>query len=398
MTRLWDKGAPLDEQVLRYTAGEDFALDERLVRFDVEASIAHVQMLCARGLLGQSDLDAIRSGLLALADEHARGLWHIELADEDGQTALERRLTERIGPAGGRVHLGRSRNDQVLTAIRLYLREVVAALAAGAERIAGALDALGERHAGVALPGYTHMQQAMPSSVALWTGGFAAEIRDDAAGLRAALRRVSSSPLGSAAGYGTPGLMLDREATASALGFASVQTPVTAVQLSRGKAEAHLLFEITLLMQDLGRFAADVLLFYTQEFGFLELPDAFTTGSSIMPQKRNPDLFELVRGRAAAAHACLAEVLGVCAKLPSGYQRDLQLIKAPLFRGIDLAAATLEVLPPAIGAMRFRSERVRLDPAIHAAEQAYALVASEGISFREAYRRVAKELKELKDR
>src|SRR5690348_13415740 len=149
MTRLWDKGAPLDEQVLRYTAGEDFALDERLVRFDVEASIAHVQMLCARGLLGQSDLDAIRSGLLALADEHARGLWHIELADEDGQTALERRLTERIGPAGGRVHLGRSRNDQVLTAIRLYLREVVAALAAGAERIAGALDALGERHAGV---------------------------------------------------------------------------------------------------------------------------------------------------------------------------------------------------------------------------------------------------------
>src|SRR6185437_6873644 len=337
MTRLWDKGAPLDEQVLRYTAGEDFALDERLVRFDVEASIAHVQMLCARGLLGQSDFDAIRSGLLTLADEHARGLWRIELGDEDGQTALERRLTERIGPAGGRVHLGRSRNDQVLTAIRLYLREVVGALAAGAERIASALDALGERHAGVALPGYTHMQQAMPSSVALWTGGFAAEIRDDAAGLRAALRRVSSSPLGSAAGYGTPGLMLDREATASALGFASVQTPVTAVQLSRGKAEAHLLFEITLLMQDLGRFAADVLLFYTQEFGFLELPDAFTTGSSIMPQKRNPDLFELVRGRAAAAHACLAEVLGVCAKLPSGYQRDLQLIKAPLFRGIDLA-------------------------------------------------------------
>src|SRR6185437_1382261 len=183
MTRLWDKGAPLDERVLRFTAGEDFALDERLVRFDVEASIAHAQMLYSLGLLARNDYDAIRFGLLALADEHSRGLWRIELADEDGQTALERRLTERIGPAGGRVHLGRSRNDQVLAAIRLYLRDAVDGLSDGALGVAEALDALGERHAGVALPGYTHMQQAMPSSVGLWTGGFAAEIRDDAAGL-----------------------------------------------------------------------------------------------------------------------------------------------------------------------------------------------------------------------
>src|SRR6185437_16968383 len=206
MTRLWDKGAPLDEQVLRYTAGEDFALDERLVRFDVEASIAHVQMLCARGLLGQSDLDAIRSGLLTLADEHARGLWRIELGDEDGQTALERRLTERIGPAGGRVHLGRSRNDQVLTAIRLYLREVIEELRSGALTVAAALDRLAAREQSTPLPGYTHMQQAMPSSVQLWAGGFAAEIRDDAEALRLVRRRADLSPLGSAAGYGTPGL------------------------------------------------------------------------------------------------------------------------------------------------------------------------------------------------
>jgi argininosuccinate lyase len=393
LTRLWEKGAPLDERVLRFTAGGDYALDERLVRHDVRASIAHAEMLCERGLLSRTDLDAIRSGLSALAEEHARGEWRIELADEDGQTALERRLTERIGPAGGRVHLGRSRNDQVLTAIRLYLREVIEELATAAERVAASLDALGARHPGLVLPGYTHMQQAMPSSVALWAGGFAAEVRDDAAGLRAVLRRVSSSPLGSAAGYGTPGLPLDREATAQALGFAGPQLPVTAVQLSRGKAESQLLLELALLMQDLGRLAADVLLFYTQEFGFLELPEAFTTGSSIMPQKRNPDVFELVRARTATAHACLDEVLGICAKLPSGYQRDLQLIKAPLFRGIDLAAETLDILPPAIDAMRFRPERIELDPAIHAAEQAYALVASEGIPFREAYRRIAKQLR-----
>ncbi len=393
MTRLWDKGAPLDERVLRYTAGEDHALDERLVRYDVQASIAHAEMLCAQGLLARSDFESIRSGLLALADEHARGLWRIELADEDGQTALERRLTERIGPAGGRVHLGRSRNDQVLTALRLYLRDVIEALSAGAERVARALDALGSRHTGVMLPGYTHMQQAMPSSVALWAGGFAAELRDDAAGVRQVARRAGLSPLGSAAGYGTPGLPLDREATAAALGFAAAHAPVTAVQLSRGKAEAQLLFELALLMQDLGRFAADVLLFYTREFGFLELPEAFTTGSSIMPQKRNPDVFELVRARTATASACLHEVLALTAKLPSGYQRDLQLIKPPLFRGIDLAAETLDILPPAIDAMRFRPERIALDPAIHAAEQAYALVVSEGIPFRDAYRRVAERLR-----
>jgi len=393
MTRLWDKGAPLDDRVLSYTAAEDYALDERLVRYDVQASIAHAEMLHAQQLLAAADLEAIRSGLTALADEHARRLWQIELADEDGQTALERRLIERIGPAGGRVHLGRSRNDQVLTAIRLYLRDVVEELSAGALQVAEALDRLAAREPGTALPGYTHMQQAMPSSVPLWAGGFAAEIRDDAENLRLVQRRIAKNPLGSAAGYGTPGLPIDRTATRTKLGFTLTHEPVTAVQLSRGKAEAHLLFEITLLLQDLGRFAADVLLFCTQEFGFLELPEAFTTGSSIMPQKRNPDVFEIIRGRSASALACLTEALGVYAKLPSGYQRDLQLLKFPLFRGIDLGARTLAILPPAIDGMKFRPERIKLDPAIRAAEEANRLAVAEGIPFREAYQRVAAKLK-----
>ncbi|HEX5208789.1 MAG TPA: argininosuccinate lyase [Steroidobacteraceae bacterium] len=393
MTHLWDKGTPLDDRVLRYTAGEDFALDQRLVRYDVQASIAHAEMLHEQKLLAEADLEAIRHGLTALCEEHARGEWHIELADEDGQTALERRLTERIGAAGGRVHLGRSRNDQVLTALRLYLQDAARELGGGALRVAEALERLRQREKSTALPGYTHMQQAMPSSVPLWAGGFAAEIRDDAEGLGQVQRRLGKSPLGSAAGYGTPGLPLDRRSTQQKLGFAEVQEPVTAVQLSRGKAEASLLFEIALLMQDLGRLAADVLLFYTQEFAFLELPEAFTTGSSIMPQKRNPDVFELIRGRSATAQACLTEALGLCAKLPSGYQRDLQLLKAPLFRGIDLAQQTLDILPAALDAMRFRPDRIRLDPAIHAAEEANRLVVSEGIPFREAYRRVAANLK-----
>jgi argininosuccinate lyase len=391
--RLWDKGTPLDQRVLQYTAGEDYALDERLVRYDVQASIAHAEMLHAQNLLSAADLEAIRNGLNTLADEHARDEWHIELADEDGQTALEKRLTQRIGAAGGRVHLGRSRNDQVLTALRLYLRDALEEIRAGAMSVADALDALAARESNTALPGYTHMQQAMPSSVPLWAGGFAAEIRDDAAGLSAVRRRVDKSPLGSAAGYGTPALPVDREATRQKLSFAATHEPVTAVQLSRGKAESQLLFELTLLMQDLGRFAADVLLFYTQEFAFIELPDAFTTGSSIMPQKRNPDVFELIRGRSATALACLTESLAICAKLPSGYQRDLQLLKVPLFRGIDLALQTLAILPPAIGAMKFRADKIKLDPAIHAAEEANRLVVQEGIPFREAYRRVAAKTK-----
>jgi argininosuccinate lyase len=393
MRRLWDKGAPLDARVLEYTAGEDYALDERLVRHDVAASIAHARMLCAQSLISAADFEAIRAGLSALADEHARGLWRIELADEDGQTALERHLTARIGPAGGRIHLGRSRNDQVLTALRLYLREAAEELATGVESCGAARGARAARPANTPPPGYTHMQQAMPSSVPLWARGFAAELRDDAAGLRQVQRRLGKSPLGSAAGYGTPGLPIDREATRVALGFAEVHEPVTAVQLSRGKAEAQLLFEIALLLQDLSRFAADVLLFATAEFGFVALPQAFTTGSSIMPQKRNPDVFELIRGRAATAQACLAEALGVCAKLPSGYQRDLQLLKAPLFRAIDLGAATLAILPPAIAGLQFRPQSIRMDAAIHAAEEANRLVVAEGIPFREAYQRVAARLK-----
>jgi argininosuccinate lyase len=396
MTRLWDKGTPLDARVLEFTAGDDFVLDNRLVRYDVRASIAHAEMLHAGGLLSAQDLHAIREALTAIGEEHARGDWRISLDQEDCQTAIENLLTARLGETGGRLHAGRSRNDQVLAALRLYLRDAAAELRRGATAVADALDALAKRHAEVALPGYTHMQQAMPSSVALWAQGFAAEIRDDAMGLESTQRRIGQNPLGSAAGYGTPNLNVSREETRRRLGFDATQEPVTAVQLSRGKAEASLLFEITLLAQDMGRLAADLLLFYTQEFAFVALPDAFTTGSSIMPQKRNPDVFELVRGRSAVAQAALNEVLGITQKLTSGYHRDLQLIKPPLFRGIDSCLQTLDILPSALDGVRFRPENIRLDSGIHAAAAANALVAEEGIPFREAYKRVSAKLEDSK--
>ena len=393
MSRLWDKGAPLDTRVLAYTAGEDHALDDRLVAYDVLGSIAHAEGLHAAGLLSDADLKALKEALEEVGAAHARGEWRVRLEQEDGQTALETLLTERLGATGARIHLGRSRNDQVLTALRLYLRDAVEALRNGALGVAAALESLAAGQGEIALPGYTHLQQAMPSSVGLWARGFASEIHDDAEGLRHAHRRIGRSPLGSAAGYGTPGLPLNRELTRARLGFAEVQEPVTAVQLSRGKAEAHVLFELTLLMQDLGRLATDLILFYAQEFAYVTLPEAFTTGSSIMPQKRNPDVFELIRGRSATALACLVEALGVFAKLPSGYHRDLQLIKAPLFRGIDLALQTLDILPAALAGVAFQPDRIRLDPSIHAAEKAYALVVAEGIPFRDAYLRIARDLK-----
>jgi argininosuccinate lyase len=393
MSRLWDKGLPLDQRVLNFTAGEDHALDNRLVAYDARASIAHAEMLHAQGLLSSEDVQAVRVGLTEIADAHARGEWRVTLEHEDGQTALETLLTARIGEAGKRVHLGRSRNDQVLTALRLYLRDAVMQLSESTLRVAEALHELAQREGDTVLPGYTHMQQAMPSSVALWAGGFAAELRDDAQALQQVQRRVGKSPLGSAAGYGSPNLPIDRERTSKALEFTSTHEPVTAVQLSRGKAEAQLLFEIALVMQDVGRLSSDLLLFYTQEFSFVSLPDAFTTGSSIMPQKRNPDVFELIRGRSATAQASLMEVMGITAKLPSGYQRDLQLIKAPLFRSIDICAETLAILPTALAGVKFRKDKIRLDPSIHAAAEANELVVKEGIPFREAYRRVGERLK-----
>jgi argininosuccinate lyase len=394
MTRLWDKGTPLDERVLAYTAGDDYALDNRLVEYDVRASIAHAEMLGEQGLLSAPDLVAIRGALTAIAEEHARGAWRITLAQEDCQTAIENLLTERIGATGGRLHAGRSRNDQVLAALRLYLHDVAHALHAGAIEVAQALDALAARDGSIELPGYTHMQQAMPSSVALWALGFAAEIRDDAEGVLLTERRTSKNPLGSAAGYGTPNLDVSRESTRRRLGFTVTHEPVTAVQLSRGKAEAQLLFEITLLTQDMGRLAADLLLFYTQEYGFVSLPPEFTTGSSIMPQKRNPDVFELMRGRSSVAQAALNEVLNITQKLTSGYHRDLQLIKPPLFRAIDSCRQTLEILPSALAGVRFNKDKIRLDPSIHAAAEANALVTKENIPFREAYKRVGAKLKD----
>ena len=389
MTRLWEKGLPLDQRVLAFTAGEDHLLDARLVSYDIRGSEAHAEMLAAQGLITNEDCQAICDGLRELDAGFANGEWEILLEDEDVHTALESRLTELIGPTGGRLHLGRSRNDQVLTALRLYALDATEAVSNSIGGLLQSLSGLAGREGTVPLPGFTHMQHAMPSSVALWSEGFIEAFEDDRAGLQAARRRMAKNPLGSAAGYGTPGLDIDREKTTAALGFAETQNPVTAAQLSRGKAESGLLFELTLLTQDLGRLASDLLLFYTREFAYVELAPDVTTGSSIMPQKRNPDVLELIRASGASLQACLDECLMITAKLPSGYQRDLQRLKAPLFRGVDLSVDCVDIMSHVIDGLKFRPENIRLDESINAAAEANELVQSEGIPFRDAYRRVA---------
>jgi argininosuccinate lyase len=390
MSRLWEKGLPLDERVLRYTAGEDHLLDARLIPYDVRGSIAHAEMLAEQDLISADDCEAIRNGLKSLNDSFAAGDWHISLEDEDAHTALESRLTDAIGSAGGRLHLGRSRNDQVLTALRMYLRDAADDLAKRVSDLRLAISALSERQGDIELPGYTHMQHAMPSSVSLWCGGFNEGFADACDGLRAVRKRINKNPLGSAAGYGTPGLPLNRESTTTKLEFASTQDPVTAAQLSRGKAESALLFEITLLTQDLSRMASDLLMFYTQEFAYISLAAEVTTGSSIMPQKRNPDVLELLRASSATTQACLDESLMITAKLPSGYHRDLQRLKSPLFRSIDLAIDSVDIMAYVLEGLKFQPDNIKLDDGIFATAEAYRLVREEGIPFRDAYRQVAK--------
>jgi len=386
--RLWDKGVPIDQQVLEFTVGEDYILDRRLVPYDILASQAHVRMLGSQGHLKPDQVQQVLDALAQALSSYERGDWSISLEDEDCHTALEAQL----GEAGALVHLGRSRNDQVLTAVRLYLLDAVDLLFEEAEETA---DAILSVASDTPLPGYTHMQRAMPSTVADWAGAFANELRDSAATMTGARGLLGKNPLGSAAGYGTPGLPLDREQTTEELGFRETHEPVTAPQLSRGKGEAALAFGMHLILQDLGRLAADLCLYNTTEFGFVKLPAEFTTGSSIMPQKRNPDVFELVRGHSGQSLGDLTAILGVTSKMTSGYHRDLQLIKSPLFRLIDRTLMCLRVMKHALPQITFVREKTEaaMDPGLYAAERAFKLAKDRDIPFRQAYRIIAEEIK-----
>jgi len=392
MRTLWSGGAALDEQVAAFTAGDDRRWDRRLLRWDILASIAHVEALADAGLLDGAEGGQLRAALRRTLADEAAGRFSVGDDEEDAHTALERRLGDELGEVAAKLHTGRSRNDQVLAALALCLSDGLLTAMDGALDVAGALLALGRRHRTVVMPGYTHLRRAMPSTVALWAAGYAEALLDDLGPLAAALDLADVSPLGSAAGYGVP-LPLDPAAAARRLGLARCRHAVTAAQLGRGKLEAVVLTALWTAARDLGAFAWDVILFSSEEHGFLRIPEGLATGSSIMPHKRNPDVFELMRGRAGVLCGLAVEAMTVAGGLPGGYHRDLQLTKGPVMEGLDIVQAMLGMTAAAAAVLEVDRDACRraLDGGALATDEVYRRVRA-GTPFRSAYREVAAEV------
>ncbi len=398
MTLLWAKSTThVDERVQFFLAGEDVHWDRLLLPFDIRASIAHARGLIKPGILTTSQADAIASALGELAVAYERGEFVLDDRYEDGHSAIEAVLTERLGELGKRVHAGRSRNDQVLVALRLYMRDRLNKLAAHLRDAATVFISRASDHTRTPMPGYTHLQQAVPSSAGLWFAAFAEAMIDNMHLASSTCAWIDACPLGTAAGYGVP-IALDREGVAAELGFSRLQFNPMYAQNSRGKLELAVLSVCTQALLDVRRFAWDVSLFNTAEFGFVTLPDALTTGSSIMPNKRNPDVVELLRAacsRVLGAHAEISATLS----LPSGYHRDLQATKGPFLQAVEHTLGALALLPTLVNALTLQTNRMReaIESETYATDRAIELVAS-GMPFRDAYRQVAEHLDQLGSR
>ncbi len=383
---LWQEegGAQADRNIMDFMAGEDVILDRELFPFDIRATAAHVRGLERIGILSASESSTLCELLEELAQQFAEGEFVLDERFEDGHSAIEMFLTDRAGDIGAKVHTGRSRNDQVAVATRLFLKDRLVHLIGLNGAIAQACLLRAERQPDLPMPGYTHLQRAVPSSFGLWMGGFAEAFSDDLSFALAVLDLVDCSPLGTAAGFGV-NLPLDRDGVASDLGFSRLQVNPMYVQNSRGKYEIMALQAAAHAMQDVRRLAWDLSLFTTSEFDFVSLPGGYTTGSSIMPNKSNPDVVELLRGKVAVIEGAVLEVQSILS-LPSGYQRDLQLTKAPLLRGFKAALQALSIVPPLVAGMEMNEEKMRqaISRDMFTTDIALAKAAT-GVPFRTAY-------------
>ena len=392
---LWQEGGgSIDAAIAEFTAGEDVVLDRQLFVFDIQATAAHVRGLQRIGIVSDSECDTLCRLLGELRAEFESGSFVLDERFEDGHSAIEVYLTEKAGPAGARVHTGRSRNDQVSVATRLYLKDRLAQLTGLCSRIAEACLLKAEAEPDLPMPGYTHLQRAVPSSSGLWMAAFAEAFTDNMAFAGSVSGVVDSSPLGTAAGYGV-NLPLDRQGVAEELGFDRLQVNPMYAQNSLGKFEIMALQAALHAMQEVRRLAWDLSLFTTSEFGFITLPSQYITGSSIMPNKFNPDVVELLRGRAATPEGAIAEIQSVLS-LPSGYQRDLQLTKAPLIRGMESSLQALAIVPALVQGMAFNPDRMReaISTDMFATDIALERAAA-GVPFRDAYLQAKKELDRL---
>ncbi|MBN2626701.1 MAG: argininosuccinate lyase [Spirochaetales bacterium] len=398
MSKIWAKNYELNELIEEFTVGSDYLLDQELIVSDCLASTAHAVMLTKAGILTNEELVSLKKGIREILEIHSRGEFPILRSDEDGHTAIENYLTAHIGEAGKKIHTGRSRNDQVITALRLFSRTFLLDYMKRLGALAGRLLSLADEHKETPMPGRTHMQIAMPSSVGLWLSAWAEELIDQLRLAMGIFAIVDQNPLGSAASYGVP-LPLDRQMTADLMGFARVQNNVLYVNNSRGRMESMILDLLDQTGLTLSKMAQDLILFSLPEFGYFSLPMDLCSGSSIMPQKKNPDGLELLRAKSGTLSAYATQVKNIIRSLPSGYNRDFQETKEPFLKGCRLILISLGIMDLTIEKMSVNKENLAkgFTSDIYATDYALELVAG-GASFRDAYREVGLNLDALESR
>ena len=390
--KLWDKGFSTDKKIDHFTVGNDRELDLLLAKYDVIASKAHAQMLGKIGLLTAEETEAVEEELDAIGGSIEEGSFTIEDSFEDMHSKIEYLLTEKLGDTGKKIHTARSRNDQVLVAMHLYLKNELTEIKEETKTLFDLLLSLAEQHKDVLLPGYTHLQIAMPSSFGLWFSAYAESLVDDLYFVEAAYKVADQNPLGSAAGYGSS-FPIDRSFTTKALDFADMKYNVVAAQMGRGKVEKATAFGISSIAATLSKMAMDICLYMSQNFNFVSFPDELTTGSSIMPHKKNPDVFELVRGKCNKLQAVPNQLILITNNLPSGYHRDLQLVKEVIVPAIQDIKACLEILTFSLKEIKVNTsilEDEKYDY-LFSVDTLNELVLS-GLPFRDAYKKMGAEI------
>ncbi|MBQ8126967.1 MAG: argininosuccinate lyase [Prevotella sp.] len=392
--KLWDKGYDIDSLIENFTVGRDRELDLQLARYDVEGTIAHITMLESIGLLTSEELPVLIEELGHIAADIEAGRFEIEDGIEDVHSEVEHLLTQRLGALGKKIHSGRSRNDQVLVDLKLFYRDAMRQMARRVRELFDLLQSLSEKHKDVLMPGYTHLQMAMPSSFGLWFGAYAETLCDDMQLIATAFHIANQNPLGSAAGYGSS-FPLNRTMTTRLLDFEDLHYNVVAAQMSRGKTERAVAYAVNAVASTLGRLAMDLCLFNSQNFAFVKLPDQFTTGSSIMPHKKNPDVFELIRGHCNRLQSMVNEVSLLTTNLPVGYHRDLQLLKDTTFPAISQMDSCLEMAVHALRHIEVRHDILDapMYDLLFTVEDVNRLTL-QGMPFREAYKKVAQEVQQ----
>ncbi len=398
MSKIWAKDYELDSLIEEFTVGNDYILDLDLISFDCVASKAHAKMLSTIGIITDQEYLLLEKELLIIIDDAKNNKFEILRHHEDCHTAIEARLTQRLGDIGKKIHTGRSRNDQVITAIRLYTKAHIKSSLSSGLSLVSSLVNIAKEHVETPMVGRTHMQTAMPSSVGLWMGAFAEEILDSLKLLESVYKIINQNPLGSAASYGVP-LPLNRELTAELMGFDKVQNNVLYVNNSRGKFESMVLDALDQITLTLSKMAQDLILFSLPEFDYFSLPKELCSGSSIMPQKKNPDGFELLRSKSAVVSSCAFQVKSIIRSLPSGYNRDFQDTKEPFLRGCNTALLSIRVMELSIKNLVVNKDKciAGFTPDIYATDAALELVAN-GSSFRDAYVEVGLNVNKLDQR